>query len=108
MESRNIEKCLASVSPEGSRSGWAITSKPMKYVYLLQSISHPKQRYVGLTSNLHHRLAIHNQGGSPYTSRYTPWRIVTAIRFDDDQLASAFEQYLKTGSGRAFANKHFW
>ena len=80
----------------------------MKYVYLLQSLSHSKQRYVGLTNSLHERLAAHNKGGSPHTSKYAPWRIVAAIRFDDDQRASAFEQYLKTGSGRAFANKHLW
>ena len=84
-------------------------NKPkMKYVYLLQSISHPRQRYVGLTNSLPRRLAAHNHGGSPYTSRYAPWHIVTAICFDDDQRASEFEQYLKTGSGRAFANKHLW
>jgi putative endonuclease len=63
---------------------------------------------IGLTNNLQQRLATHNQGRSLYTSGYAPWRIVTAIRFDDDQRASAFEQYLKTGSGRAFANKHLW
>jgi predicted GIY-YIG superfamily endonuclease len=80
----------------------------MKYVYFLQSLSYPKQRYIGLTGNLQRRLTTHNQGGSPHTSKYAPWRIVTAIRFDDDLRATAFEQYLKTGSGRAFANKHLW
>lgn len=80
----------------------------MKYVYLLQSLNHPDQRYVGLTDNLNQRLNTHNQGGSPHTSKYAPWRIVTAVRFDDDQRASAFERYLKSGSGRAFANKHLW
>jgi predicted GIY-YIG superfamily endonuclease len=80
----------------------------MKYVYLLQSLSHPNRRYAGLTNDLQQRIATHNQGGSPYTSKDVPWRIVIAIRFDDDQRASAFKQYLKTGSGRAFANKHLW
>ena len=80
----------------------------MKYVYLLKSTAYPKKRCVGLTTNLQRQLATHNQGGSPYTSRYAPWHIVTAIRFNDDQRASAFEQYLKTGSGRAFAIKHLW
>ncbi len=80
----------------------------MKYVYLLQSLSHPEHRYVGLTNNLKQRLTTHNQGGSLHTSKYTPWRLVTAVRFNDDQRALAFEQYLKTGSGRAFANKHLW
>ena len=34
----------------------------MKYVYLLQSISHPEQRYVGLTTNIEKRLTSHNAG----------------------------------------------
>ncbi len=80
----------------------------MKYVYLMQSISRPNQRYVGLTNDLQQRLATHNLGGSPHTSKYVPWRVVTAIRFDDDQRATEFERYLKSGSGRAFANKHLW
>ena len=80
----------------------------MKYVYLLQSLTYPELRYVGLTTDLEQRLATHNQGGSLFTSKYAPWRIVTAIRFDDDQPASAFEQHLTIGSGRAFANKHLW
>ena len=32
----------------------------MKYVYLLQSVTHPEQRYVGLTSDLEKRLSAHN------------------------------------------------
>lgn len=80
----------------------------MKYVYLLQSIPHPEQRYVGLTNNLKQRLASHNQGRSPHISKYAPWRIVTVIRFDDGHRATNFERYLKTGSGRAFAIRHLW
>ncbi|WP_442899801.1 GIY-YIG nuclease family protein [Geomonas sp. RF6] len=49
----------------------------MKYVYLLQSISNPSQRYVGLTSDLKNRLAAHNAGQSPHTSKYRPWKIIT-------------------------------
>jgi hypothetical protein len=29
------------------------------------------------------------------------------IAFSDEQRATAFEKYLKSGSGRAFAKKHF-
>ena len=36
----------------------------MKYVYLLQSIDHPDETYVGLTSDLKARLAAHNAGQS--------------------------------------------
>ncbi len=80
----------------------------MKSVYLLQSISHPQQRYIGLTSNLKERLEAHNAGKSPHTSKFRPWRNVVAVRFDDDTKAVAFERYLKSGSGRAFANRHLW
>jgi len=80
----------------------------MKYVYLLESISHPDQRYTGLTSNIDARLTKHNEGGSQHTSKYRPWRLVTCVQFEDDSRAAAFEQYLKSGSSRAFANKHLW
>jgi predicted GIY-YIG superfamily endonuclease len=48
----------------------------MHYVYLLQSEAFPGQRYVGLTSDLRRRLAEHNAGKSPHTSKYVPWRLV--------------------------------
>ena len=80
----------------------------MKYIYLIESISHPEQRYVGLTSNVDERLRAHNEGCSPHTSKYRPWRLVTYAAFSDDAKAAQFEQYLKSGSGRAFAKKHFW
>ena len=77
----------------------------MKYVYILKSISHPDQSYVGITSNLKKRLQAHNEGKSPHTSKYKPWKIITYIAFTDDERAYEFEKYLKTGSGRAFAKK---
>jgi len=78
------------------------------YVYLLRSISRPDQRYVGLTSGLRQRLAEHNAGKSPHTSKFVPWRIVAAVYFADRARAEAFEKYLKQGSGHAFANRHLW
>jgi len=80
----------------------------MKYVYLLQSVNHPRQRYIGLTSDVDARVAAHNAGQAPHTSKYRSWRLCTAIRFEDDERAVAFEAYLKTGSGWAFAKRHFW
>ena len=78
------------------------------YVYLLRSIRHPDQRYVGLTTDLKKRLAEHNTGKSPHTSKYVPWELVVAIYFKGRPKAEAFERYLKQGSGHAFANRHFW
>jgi putative endonuclease len=80
----------------------------MRYVYLLQSESSTDQHYVGVTSDLKQRLADHNAGKSPHTSKYLPWRLVTYIAFSDEQKAANFERYLKSGSGHAFARKRLW
>jgi len=79
----------------------------MKYVYLLQSIIDPGRHYSGITDDLKARLKKHNSGAAPHTSKYAPWRIETYIAFTDESKAYAFEQYLKSGSGRAFAKKRF-
>jgi predicted GIY-YIG superfamily endonuclease len=75
----------------------------MKYVYLLQSIDFPNETYIGLTDDLKSRLSTHNAGRSPHTSKYWPWRLVTYMA--DERKAVEFERYLKSASGRAFANK---
>lgn len=36
-----------------------------------------------------------------------PWRVITVIEFPNQQSAMEFERYLKSGSGRAFARRHF-
>jgi putative endonuclease len=77
------------------------------HVYILQSLRFPACTYVGLTAHLEERLGQHNAGRSSFTARYRPWRLVVAIWFPSDSLASKFEHYLKTGSGRAFAGRHF-
>ena len=77
----------------------------MKYVYLLQSIDYPDETYVGLADDLKARLAKHNSGGSPHTSKFKPWRVVTYLAFSDEAKAVAFERYMKSSSGRAFAKK---
>ena len=80
----------------------------MFYVYLLQSEDYPDQRYVGLTTDLKQRFAEHNAGKSPHTSKFRPWRLVTYVAFSDLAKATAFERYLKSGSGHAFARKRLW
>jgi putative endonuclease len=90
------------------RDATPFRSQGMKYVYLLQSLSVPTQRYVGVTTNLEERLQAHNAGASLYTSKYRPWKVVMHLCFQDDRRAVDFERYLKTGSGQAFANKRLW
>ncbi|HOB32376.1 MAG TPA: GIY-YIG nuclease family protein [Verrucomicrobiota bacterium] len=75
------------------------------YVYILQSLSFQDCYYTGLTEDLGERLRKHNEGAVPHTRKFKPWRIKTAIAFTDRSRAAAFERYLKTSSGRAFARK---
>jgi len=77
------------------------------YVYILISESNPERHYVGSTSNLNARLAAHNAGKVYHTSKHTPWRAETAVAFRNKTKATAFERYLKSGSGRAFSRRHF-
>ena len=79
----------------------------MFYTYIIRSIAHPDQRYIGHTSDLRQRLAKHNKGDVPHTSKYKPWRIKNAIAFENKEKAYAFEAYLKTHCGRAFIKRHF-
>jgi len=80
----------------------------MFYVYLIKSIENPEQRYVGFTTDLKRRLAAHNSGASRHTAKFRPWKFVTYLAFSDERNAREFEYYLKTGFGKAFANKRLW
>jgi len=53
------------------------------------------------------RLLDHNRGDSPHTARFTPWELIAYFAFREKEKATAFEKYLKSGSGRAFAKRHF-
>ncbi len=78
------------------------------YVYLIRSDSQEGHRYVGVTGNLKRRMQQHNSGQSTHTSKFMPWCLVTYIAFTDRSKAEAFERYLKSGSGHAFAGKRLW
>ena len=75
------------------------------YVYILASEGCEGRFYVGYTEDVEERLAAHNEGRCPNTRPYRPWRIKTVIQFTDMKRAKAFERYLKTSSGIAFARK---
>ena len=78
-----------------------------RFVYILKSILDPDEYYVGLTSDPDARLRAHNAGMSPHTAQHRPWRSLVRIEFDEEERAVLFERYLKTGSGREFARRHF-
>ena len=79
----------------------------MFYTYIIRSIPHPQQRYIGYASDLKQRLADHNYGENKHTAPYKPWKLEMYIAFESEDKARAFERYLKSGSGHAFAERHF-
>ena len=77
----------------------------MKYVYIIRSESNPGEWYTGIADDLKQRFKDHNQGKSPHTAKFKPWRLETYLAFSSHKKAVAFERYLKSGSGRAFAKR---
>ncbi|OPX25962.1 MAG: excinuclease ABC subunit C [Candidatus Cloacimonas sp. 4484_143] len=79
----------------------------MFFTYIIRSISNPTKTYIGFTSNIDDRLKSHNMGKSSYTKHYIPWKLEFYAAFHNKLTAINFEKYLKSGSGKAFASKHF-
>ncbi len=77
----------------------------MWYVYIIRSVNFPKQEYTGASEDLKQRIADHNAGKSQHTAKFSPWDLVWYGAFPDKMTALAFEKYLKSHSGRAFAKK---
>ena len=77
----------------------------MYYVYILKS-STKQFTYTGLTKNLQKRYKEHQEEKCPVTKPYLPIKIIWYCAFVDKLKAAYFEKYLKSGSGRAFLNKH--
>jgi predicted GIY-YIG superfamily endonuclease len=88
--------CLPSRMPENKR-----------FVYVLKSAHAEAHFYIGLTSDVRARLIHHNAGRCPHTARHRPWQLHVTIELPDERRAIEFERYLKSGSGRAFARRHF-
>jgi putative endonuclease len=76
-------------------------------VYVLRSTVDGTRYYVGCTSDVTARVAAHNAGCCAHTRKYLPWHLHLRIEFSDEEHATAFERFLKSGSGRAFAKRHF-
>jgi putative endonuclease len=80
----------------------------MRYVYLLQSQAFVRRRYVGVTSNLKQRIADHNAGKSPHTSKYIPWKLVTYVAFLKRTKSWDLRALLEIRFRHAFAKKRLW
>jgi putative endonuclease len=80
----------------------------MHYTYIIESLARPEERYIGHTSDIRARLQAHNAGKCEHTAKLKPWKLKIYIAFETLDQAQRFEAYLKSGSGHAFANRHFW
>ena len=76
------------------------------YVYILSGRN--SFIYTGCTNNLEGRIKRHNKGEVRSTKSYLPLKLITYIVFTDKYKAYKFEKYLKTGSGRAFMQRHLY
>jgi len=84
-----------------------MSAEPKRFVYILRSQRDLSRHYVGLTSDVPTRLSWHNAGQNSSTAANRPWRLLVSLQFPEEQSAVRFEKYLKSGSGRAFAQRHF-
>ncbi|QQR86912.1 MAG: GIY-YIG nuclease family protein [Flavobacteriales bacterium] len=73
-------------------------------VYILKCSN--GKHYTGCTSDLKDRMARHQAGAVPATSKLLPVELMWCCRFNDKYKAFTFERYLKSGSGRAFSLHH--
>lgn len=80
----------------------------MFYAYILESVARPGEFYRGHTDDLKRRLAEHNEGKCLHTVKFKPWKVKFYAAFETMRLAQEFERYWKSGSGHAFAKRHFW
>ncbi|MDZ7786495.1 MAG: GIY-YIG nuclease family protein [Candidatus Saccharibacteria bacterium] len=76
----------------------------MYYVYLLRLST--GETYTGSTKDVKARLEKHQKGNVLATKGYRPIKLIYYCAFNSKRRALEFEEYLKTGSGQAFRNKH--
>lgn len=74
-------------------------------VYLLSCAD--EKIYVGCTQDFEARLERHQRGYVEFTKPRLPVTVILTIAFRDKYKAYEFERYLKSGSGREFARRHF-
>jgi putative endonuclease len=83
-----------------------LADQPMFYVYVIRSVSDAKRYYIGFTENIDQRIKEHNEGKSFHTAKYGPWQLAINLAVPSKTKALDLEHYLKSGSGRAFLQRH--
>jgi putative endonuclease len=72
----------------------------MIHVYVLVSEVKGLRFYVGQTTSVERRLLEHNQGHTPSTRAYIPWKLFFFETYPTRSEAREREKYLKGGSGK--------
>ncbi len=75
-------------------------------MYFVYSLKCKDGYYIGCTEDIDKRLCRHQKGYVPSTASRLPVILEFYVAIGDKYKAFQFEQYLKTGSGRAFIKKH--
>jgi len=75
----------------------------MYYIYSLQC---EDGYYIGCTKDLKDRINRHTAGQIPATANRLPVKLIFYFACENKYKAFEFEQYLKSGSGRAFIKRH--
>ena len=76
----------------------------MYYVYILKC--NDGSPYTGFSEDLKERIIRHQNGYVPATKSRLPIELIFYCAFINKYKALAFEKYLKSGSGRAFIQRH--
>lgn len=76
----------------------------MHFVYILKLSNN--EYYTGSTRNIKQRINDHKNGKNISTMPFRPLKLVYYCVFSTKSQAIKFEMYLKSGSGKAFRNKH--
>ena len=78
----------------------------MWYVYFLELAN--GDIYVGSTNDLRRRIESRNRGEVTSTKRYLPIELKSYLAVKSEKSARGLERYVKSGSGKAFAQKRLW
>ena len=76
----------------------------MYYTYLLKLSN--GDYYAGSSENMKNRFQDHQEGKNISTKPFRPVKLIFYCAFPSKSQAVEFEMYLKSGSGKAFRNKH--
>lgn len=77
-----------------------------KYMYYVYSLKCKDGYYIGCTEDFEDRINRHKKGQVLATANRLPLRLDFYFAIVDKYKAFELEKYLKSGSGRAFINKH--